>query len=77
MSQEPTTGWPQGTPEIPANSTLGQMFASPTDELKPFLREVAVTLQVLQRRLDDLQARLEKLEQDRASSPGWYMDEGE
>lgn len=46
-------------------------------ELQPFLREVALTLRILQQRLDDLTGRLERLEQDRASSPGWYMDEGE
>lgn len=47
------------------------------ETLKPFLREVATTLRILQNRVDELTDRVAKLEQDRLSAPGWYMDEGE
>ena len=41
-----------------------------------FLRELTLTLQILQRRVDDLDTRLKALEADRASAPGWAIDEG-
>ena len=55
--------------------------SSPPEEwetkIKPFMREVALTIQILQRQMDDVRSRLERLEQDRASSPGWEIDEGD
>lgn len=41
------------------------------------LRELAMSLQILQRRVDDLDTRLKALEQDRAERPGWGIDEGD
>ncbi len=46
-------------------------------KVKPFMREVALSIRILQRQMDDVRSRLEKLEQDRASSPGWEIDEGD
>ncbi len=68
---------PNEIPELPANSTLGQLFLNDPERIQRVLQELAIALRIVQNRVDDLQDRVAKLEQDRLESPGWVIDEGE
>ncbi len=62
--------------EVPENSSLWQGLANSPERIQAIIKEIVLTLQILQRRVDDLDNRLKALEADRAASPGWEIDEG-